>query len=198
MIPTIKLEGSYANNNNNLKVVHTSIARSLPPTASTSTSRNLIPPSTASQESTSTAPRCSQIIRGQGGSLQGRGGSLQGQGNLRGCGGQVFRGQGSHNILGPPPPPSRPLLKSLIPHNQNVRVESLEGAKIEKKDVSKEAKISLISVQCRGLRATVKAKLELDSRKMDIASAPLLGRTTTVEDNKTQVNLERVCPATKS
>ena len=41
MIPTIKLEGSYANNNNNLKVVHTSIARSLPPTASTSTSRNL-------------------------------------------------------------------------------------------------------------------------------------------------------------
>ena len=26
---------------------------------------------------------------------------------------------------------------------------------------------------------------------MDIASAPLLGRTTTVEDNKTQVNLEK-------
>ena len=81
--------------------------------------------------------------------------------------------------------------------DQNVPVESLEGAKIEKKDVSK-AKNSLISVQCRGLRATVKAKLELDSRKMDMASAPLLGRTTTVEDYKTQVNLERVCPATKS
>ena len=79
----------------------------------------------------------------------------------------------------------------MIPHNQNVRVESLEGAKIEKKDVSKEAKESLISVQCRGLRKTVKAKLELDSRKMDMASAPLLGRTTTVEDNKTQVNLEK-------
>ena len=75
--------------------------------------------------------------------------------------------------------------------DQNVPVESLEGAKIEKKDVSKEAKESLISVQCRGLRKTVKAKLELDSRKMDMASAPLLGRTTTVEDNKTQVNLEK-------
>ena len=75
--------------------------------------------------------------------------------------------------------------------DQNVPVESLEGAKIEKKDVSKEAKESLISVQCRGLRSTVKAKLELDSRKMDMASAPLLGRTTTVEDNKTQVNLEK-------
>ena len=46
--------------------------------------------------------------------------------------------------------------------DQNVPVESLEGAKIEKKDVSKEAKNSLISVPCRGLRATVKAKLELD------------------------------------
>ena len=75
--------------------------------------------------------------------------------------------------------------------DQNVPVESLEGAKIEKKDVSKEAKKSLISVQCRGLRSTVKAKLELDSRKMDMASAPLLGRTSTVEDNKTQVNLEK-------
>ena len=74
------------------------------------------------------------------------------------------------------------MLKSLIPHCQNILVELLKGAEIEKKDVyqvSKEAKKSLISVQCR------------DSRKMDMASAPLLGRTTTVEDNKTQVNLEK-------
>ena len=81
--------------------------------------RNLIvPPSTASQESTSTAPRCSQIIWGRGRSLWGRGGSLQGRGNLRGRGGQVFRGRGGHNILGPPPPPSRPPLKSLIPRSE--------------------------------------------------------------------------------
>ena len=48
----------------------------------------------------------------------------------------------------------RPLLKSLIPHCQNILVELLKGAEIEKKDVyqvSKEAKKSLISIQCVAL-----------------------------------------------
>ena len=65
-----------------------------------------------------------------------------------------------HIICGPPPSTSRPPLKSLIPQSQNV---PFEGAEIGKKDVplvSEEAKKSLISIQCCGLRATVRAKLE--------------------------------------
>ena len=96
-------------------------------------------------ESSSTAPRCGQVIRGRG-----RGGlGLRGRG-LRG------RGRG-HNIRGPPAIPSVP-------------IESLEGAEIEKKEVSQVA------------------KLEYDSR-MEMATAPL-GRITTEEkkdENKTRV-----------
>ena len=142
IIPTIKLEGSYAknNNNNNFKVVHASIARSLPPTASTSTSRNMIvPPSTASQESTSTAPRCSQIIWGRGGSFWGQGGSLKGRGNLRRSGGQVFRGRGGHNILGPPPPPSIPSESDIgIQRRYNItRTESKRNERQQPLDAAK-------------------------------------------------------------
>ena len=42
-----------------------------------------------------------------------------------------------------------------------------------------------------GLRATVRAKLENDWRKMDMATAQLFGGTTTNEYNETQVDLEK-------
>ena len=112
-------------------------------------------------ESSSTAPRCGQVIRGRG--LGGFG--LRGRG-LRG------RGRG-HNIRGPPAIPS-------------VSVESLQGTEIEKKEVSQvtdsKAKNSVVSIP------TVRAKLENDSR-MEMATAPL-GRITTKEkkdENNTKV-----------
>ena len=71
-------------------------------------------------ESSSTAPRCCQVIRG------------------RGRGGLGLRGRGrGHNIRGPPAIPSVP-------------VESLEGTEIEKNEVSQvsdsKAKKSLVSI----------------------------------------------------
>ena len=126
--------------------------------------------SSSSQESTSTAPRCGQVIRGRGGlGLRGRG-----RGGLRG------RGHG-YNIRGPPAMPlnSRPRL-----------ISSVEGAaEIEKKEVS-EAKKSFISIRGHGHGATTtRAKLEYNSR-IEMAIAPL-GRITT-EENKTKVlNLEK-------